>query len=155
MQLTGNSSESMKNYYHILGVTPYADQESIKKAFRDKAPLLHPEKNASVNAKEEFSDLIEAYEILSKPNKRSAYDAAFEEYNSKTLIPEEQEVKREFEQYEKEARKTSRKYKEYGLNDFLALEIFVGMDVLGDVLENGIDLLDEADDLLGDLFDLF
>ena len=57
----------MKDYYKILGVSSEVDMETIKMVFREKVSLLHPEKNKADNAKEKFADLIEAYEILSKP----------------------------------------------------------------------------------------
>ncbi|TLX73261.1 hypothetical protein E9993_15845 [Labilibacter sediminis] len=54
----------MTNYHKILGVTSHATLDQIKKAYRKKAKLLHPDVNKSDNAKEEFILINEAYEYL-------------------------------------------------------------------------------------------
>ncbi|SMO43372.1 DnaJ domain-containing protein [Saccharicrinis carchari] len=54
----------MNDYYHILGVTPHATLEQIKKAYRKKAKLYHPDVNKAVDAHERFILVNEAYEYL-------------------------------------------------------------------------------------------
>jgi len=51
-------------YYQILGVTHQATLVDIKRAYRSKAKILHPDKNKSPNAHEQFILLTEAYECL-------------------------------------------------------------------------------------------
>lgn len=62
-------------YYQLLGVQPDANSEDIKLQYRKLALKLHPDKNRDdPNATERFQELQEAYEVLSDPEKRKAYD---------------------------------------------------------------------------------
>lgn len=59
----------------MLEVSVTADADEIKPAFRTKAKRLHPDINPSPIAAKQFQRLSEAYEILSDPERRNAYDA--------------------------------------------------------------------------------
>ena len=63
-----------KDYYDILGVSPSASPEAIKKAYRELARKLHPDVNKEVGAEALFKDLGEAYDVLQDPQKRARYD---------------------------------------------------------------------------------
>ena len=65
-----------RDFYDILGVNRDASDEDIKKSYRKLAMKFHPDRNPdSKDAEEKFKEAKEAYEILSEPEKRRAYDA--------------------------------------------------------------------------------
>ncbi len=64
-----------RDYYEVLGVARDADEQTIKKAYRQKAIQYHPDKNpGDKEAEEKFKEAAEAYEVLSHPEKRQRYD---------------------------------------------------------------------------------
>lgn len=65
----------MPDYYEILGVDRDVGPDEIKKAFRRLARETHPDANPDdPHAEERFRQIAEAYEVLSDPAKRAAYD---------------------------------------------------------------------------------
>jgi len=68
-----------RDYYDILGVPKNASDDDIKKAYRKLAMKHHPDRNQgegddAKKAEAKFKEAKEAYEMLSDPQKRAAYD---------------------------------------------------------------------------------
>ena len=66
-----------RDYYDVLGVAKNASDDDIKKAYRKLAMKHHPDRNQGDGAKkaeDSFKEAKEAYEMLSDPQKRAAYD---------------------------------------------------------------------------------
>jgi len=68
-----------EDYYEILGVDPSANQEEIRKAYRESSFIYHPDRMAGLSesvrhrAEEKMKKLNQAYEILREPQKRQQY----------------------------------------------------------------------------------
>lgn len=64
-----------RDFYEVLGVARNASDDEIKKAYRKLAMKYHPDRNPdSKEAEEKFKEAKEAYEMLSDPQKKAAYD---------------------------------------------------------------------------------
>lgn len=63
-----------QDLYELLGVARDADGDAIKKAYRRLARQLHPDVNPDPETQERFKEVSMAYEVLSDPQKRAAYD---------------------------------------------------------------------------------
>ncbi len=75
---------SKRDYYETLGVAKDASEDDLKKAYRRLAMKHHPDRNdGDKEAEVKFKEAKEAWEVLSEPGKRRAYDqhghAAFEQ----------------------------------------------------------------------------
>ncbi|XP_061486512.1 sterile alpha motif domain-containing protein 13 isoform X1 [Rhineura floridana] len=66
----------MVNYYEVLGIQKTASADNIKKAYRQLALKVHPDKNPGNReaAEKKFIEISKAYEVLSDTKKRDAYD---------------------------------------------------------------------------------
>ena len=64
----------MKDYYAQLGVSPDATLDVIKASYRKKASQFHPDRNPDPSAAHKFREAQEAYEVLSDPERKNAYD---------------------------------------------------------------------------------
>ncbi|HEX6269442.1 MAG TPA: DnaJ C-terminal domain-containing protein [Anaerolineales bacterium] len=70
-----------KDYYEILGVSPDADQKTIKQTYRKLARQYHPDVNpGNKDAEEKFKAINEAYQALSNPEQRKKYDELRAQY---------------------------------------------------------------------------
>ncbi len=63
-----------RDYYKVMGVERGAPQDEIKKVYRKLARKYHPDVSKEPDAEARFKELQEAYNVLSDPEKRAAYD---------------------------------------------------------------------------------
>lgn len=63
-----------RDYYEVLGVSKTAPADDIKKAYRAAARKLHPDVNKAPDAQKKFTEVQNAYDVLSDEKKRRAYD---------------------------------------------------------------------------------
>jgi Ca-activated chloride channel family protein len=62
------------NYYDLLKIPKDAGAEEIRHAYHELARVLHPDKNPNVGATDQFLNLQTAYDTLTDPARRAAYD---------------------------------------------------------------------------------
>jgi Ca-activated chloride channel family protein len=72
----------MKDYYSLLGVPRNASTGQLRRAYREAAQRLHPDKNISPGETELFLEVSQAYETLIDPAQRDQYDKELAEFES-------------------------------------------------------------------------
>ena len=66
---------AIQNYYQVLGISQNAKEQEIKKVYKRLAIKYHPDRNpGNQEAESKFKQIKEAYEVLSDPEKREAYN---------------------------------------------------------------------------------
>ena len=70
-------TSDVADYYEILQISPRADRDTIERVFRYLANRFHPDNRETGNA-ERFTELVDAYEVLSSAAKRAKYDLGYE-----------------------------------------------------------------------------
>lgn len=71
------------NYYEVLGVDKNASMEELKKQYRRMAKEYHPDKGGD---EQKFKEINEAYETLSDPQKKQAYDNPNSGFNMEDIF---------------------------------------------------------------------
>ncbi len=79
----------MENLYNILGVAPTATTDEIKKAYRSLAMRHHPDRSTHPSSENRFNAIKTAYELLSDPQKRAAYNQSL---NNRIVIDPDSEA---------------------------------------------------------------
>jgi DnaJ-class molecular chaperone len=149
------------NYYTLLNIDQSADLYDIKKAFRNEIAIYHPDNNKSEDAQLQFDLCVEAFEILSDSEKRSAYDMLLKsQETNKPIIIEQEE---EYEAWQEEAKTKSETYRASSLSDFFLLDIFAqagfegliaGSEALIEGAEPLVEVLGDAiGEIIGGIFD--
>ncbi len=82
-----------RDYYEVLGVSRYADQDEIRRAFHAGALKYHPDRyrGSKGYAARKFRELMEAYRFLSDPGRRRGYDSRLHRRDARNrgLSPQE------------------------------------------------------------------
>ena len=108
-----------RTYYDILGVSPKATTDEIKKAYRRLAMQYHPDNNPHPDAKEQFIQINKAYEVLQDVQKRWRYDLLLNDVlpnSSKrtgTPPPQQDFSRPDPRYYQAKANKEKRQYQEF------------------------------------------
>ncbi len=84
MTKTTAEGGGFRDYYETLQLSPNADVETISRVYRMLVKRYHPD-NAETENVEKFNEVMEAYRVLSDPEKRAAYDVRYDQ-NRATLL---------------------------------------------------------------------
>jgi DnaJ-domain-containing protein 1 len=75
----GKAGEAVPDYYELLQISPNADPDMIHRVYRLLAQRYHPD-NTVTGDERAFRSITEAYQVLSDPEKRAAYDVHLHSY---------------------------------------------------------------------------
>jgi curved DNA-binding protein CbpA len=92
----------MKDFYSLLNIDKFADNEAIQKAYKKLVLRHHPDKNLEFDSTNEFLRIHMAYKVLIDPKKRKEYDKTLEVILTYQLVsPERKKVLENLVQREK------------------------------------------------------
>ena len=102
-----SARRTVATFYDILGVSKQADANTIRHAFRSLAVKYHPDKNpGNQHAEEVFKKINAAYQVLSNPDSRAAYDLSLENpfraYTSKSNAQKRYEERKRSGEYQRQ-----------------------------------------------------
>ncbi|KAL9337345.1 hypothetical protein Peur_069114 [Populus x canadensis] len=80
------------DWYSVLGVNPWADDETVRKQYHKLALILHPDKNQSLGADGAFKLVSEAWGLLSNKEKRLAYNQKLNPSGQQQRVPTQTKV---------------------------------------------------------------
>ncbi|HVO29568.1 MAG TPA: J domain-containing protein [bacterium] len=84
----GTGGRIQQSLYELLGVSPRASDDDIKKAYKTLARKYHPDLNqGNAQAEMMFKAVGRAFEVLGDPEKRAAYDARLEQEHEEAMPP--------------------------------------------------------------------
>lgn len=143
-----------KNYYQILEIERNAPLSEIRKAFRKKINLSHPDNNAAEDARVRFDEAVEAFDVLSNTERKKIYDDYLASRENSEIAELEMEPI-EMEEWKETSKRRSEKYAGIGIEELLILEFIGGTAVVDGLLDSTGSIIESVGDALDGLSELF
>lgn len=115
MRTINTVNNELKDYYQILGVSKEATMDEIRKAYRNKAKIYHPDVNPAQDAHQQFIEISEAYEVLRDPVSRANYDQMWRNASSQTQYT----GSAEYQDFQRRAQQQAQQYADMSLDDLI------------------------------------
>ena len=84
MSKSAEQPNGFNDYYEVLQLSPNADTDTISRVYRILVKRYHPDNRETGNERK-FNDVVQAYRVLSDPEKRAAYDVKYDENRASIL----------------------------------------------------------------------
>ena len=84
MSTTAENTNGFNDHYEVLQLSPNADTDTISRVYRILVKRYHPDNRETGNERK-FNDVVQAYRVLSDPEKRASYDVRYEENRAAVL----------------------------------------------------------------------
>ena len=143
----------IKDYYKVLNVSKDSSDIEIKKAYRDLAIKLHPDKNNALDAHARFVEINEAFQVLSALDTRENYDRLYaRSFGSPGELVDISE--KEFNPIKNEAHRKAEKTAAMDFTLFISefLTEVLGSSLLTGVVDGVGTVIKGTGEILGDVF---
>ncbi|KAG5676124.1 hypothetical protein PVAND_005977 [Polypedilum vanderplanki] len=135
--------KTTRNFYEILGIkNQECTQKEIKNAFINLSKQYHPDSNAKSTCDKNFKEILEAYQVLSKPHSRSNYDLSLKGIHTVNYVTRDT-VHRPWESSNERRYEPADENNYYGIKGIkkmanwkivLACFIFCGMGIIAQII---------------------
>ncbi|MBB5181109.1 curved DNA-binding protein CbpA [Planomicrobium koreense] len=128
------------DYYTLLNILPKANEELIKRAYRIQSKAIHPDQGGD---ERHFILLTEAYEVLSNPAKRKAYDQEYAYYQQTKEGTKERPKEEREKSNHQDAAYSQKDYPKFSFDFIRYGKVMIGALIVLSILAKAISAIDD------------